>query len=177
MSEFVRLTSPEQVYGETNLLQSQLNLLTIVKQYREYETLRKDELLMKIEAKKLVSEIRESLDVLHKCLPESKLEEEQEKEAKLIKEIVAEVQKEVKAETQKEKRAEALRKAKLLRDLAQKREEERKAMESEKRAQEKKLREQIKKEEVAKNPPAALTPKNLTLDQELAAIKKKLAKL
>lgn len=181
MSEFVKITPPEQVYGESNLLQCQLNLLTIVKQYRDYEALRKLELNSKIEVKRLVSEIKQELDTLYKLLPESKLEEEQEKEAELIKEIVTEVQKEVRNETLKEKRLEAARKNRLLRLAAKHREEERRRIETEQKEQERKAKEEMKKEaqklkhETA--PAKPVEPKELSLDEELAEIKKKLAKL
>jgi hypothetical protein len=91
-TEYVRITPPEQVYGETNLLQTQLSLLTTLKHYQEYELLRKEELLMKIEAKKCISEAKEFLDSVSKCLPESKLLEEQEKEEKIRKQIIDKIE-------------------------------------------------------------------------------------
>ena len=91
-TEYVRITPPEQVYGETNLLQTQLSLLTTLKHYQEYELLRKEELLMKIEVKKCISEAKEFLDTTSKSLPESKLIEEQEKEEKIRRQIIEKIE-------------------------------------------------------------------------------------
>jgi hypothetical protein len=91
-TEYVRISPPEQVYGETNLLQTQLSLLTTLKHYQEYEALRKEELLMKIEIKKNVSETKEFLETVSKCLPESKLIEEQEKEERMRQQIIQKIE-------------------------------------------------------------------------------------
>ena len=81
--EYVKLAPLETVFGETNLLQSQLSILTILKRYREYESLRKEELFLKIELKKKLGEAKEFLDALSKSLPESKFIEEQEKKERM----------------------------------------------------------------------------------------------
>ncbi len=91
-TEYVRISPPEQVYGETNLLQTQLSLLTTLKHYQEYELLRKEELLMKIEVKKCISEAKEFLDTTSKSLPESKLIEEQEKEERIRQQIIEKIE-------------------------------------------------------------------------------------
>ena len=91
-TEYVRISPPEQVYGETNLLQTQLSLLTTLKHYQEYELLRKEELLTKIELKKCISEAKEFLESVSKCLPESKLLEEQEKEERMRRQIIEKIE-------------------------------------------------------------------------------------
>jgi hypothetical protein len=91
-TEYVRISPPEQVYGETNLLQTQLSLLTTLKHYQEYELLRKEELLMKIELKKCIFEAKEFLDSTSKSLPESKLIEEQEKEERVRQQIIEKIE-------------------------------------------------------------------------------------
>ena len=90
--EFVRLTSPELVYGETNLLQSEMNLLTMLKQYQEYEFLRKEELFLKVELKKKVGELKEHLNILAKLLPESRFEEEQAKKEAMQRELANKIE-------------------------------------------------------------------------------------
>jgi len=91
-TEFVRLTSPELVYGETNLLQSEMNLLTMLKQYQEYEFLRKEELFLKVELKKKIGEMREHLNALAKLLPESNFEHEQARKEAMQKEFIEKVE-------------------------------------------------------------------------------------
>lgn len=91
-AEYVKLASPEMLFGESNLLQSQMGLLTMLKQYQEYEVLRKEELFLKIELKKKIGEAKEFLDVLSKSLPESKFLEEQEKKEKMQKELVEKIE-------------------------------------------------------------------------------------
>jgi hypothetical protein len=90
-TEYVRITPPEQVYGETNLLQSEVSLLTMLQQYQEYESLRKEELYLKIELKKKISEMKEFLDVIAKVLPESKWEEEQRKKTMMEHEMLGKI--------------------------------------------------------------------------------------
>lgn len=90
-AEYVKITPSEQIQGESSLLQSQFSLLTMLKQYREYEALRKEELLLKLELKKAIGEAKESLDSLSKSLPESKFLEEQEKKEKVREEIIEKI--------------------------------------------------------------------------------------
>ena len=90
-------------YGETTLLQSQLNLINLLKQYQEYEKLRKEEIFLKIDLKKKIGEAGEFLGHLSKILPESKLLEEQKKKEEIHKEIT----KEIKSTTQTPKKKES----------------------------------------------------------------------
>jgi len=101
-SEFVKLTPLEIVYGETNLLQSQLSILTAVKQHQEYKILRKQELLLKIELKKKIGELKEFLDTLNKALPESKFLKEQEERDKIQREITNKIENAVQTSRKKE---------------------------------------------------------------------------
>ncbi|MEM4259384.1 MAG: hypothetical protein QXS38_01305 [Candidatus Pacearchaeota archaeon] len=91
-AEYVKIRAPELIYGETNLLQAQFSLLSILKQYREYGLLRKEELFLKIELKKKIGEAREFLDNLSRLLPESRFIEEQEKKEKIQKELVNKIE-------------------------------------------------------------------------------------
>ena len=100
--EYVKLAPLETVFGETNLLHSQLSLLTILKRYREYEAFRKEELFLKIELKKKLGETKEFLDALGKSLPESKLIEEQEKKDRMQREFVEKVESAVQKSNKKE---------------------------------------------------------------------------
>ena len=91
-AEYVRVTPGEISYGAGNLLQSQLNLIQLLKKYQEYEILRKEELFLKIELKKKLGEAKEYLDMLSKALPESRFLEEQEKKERLQKEFARKVE-------------------------------------------------------------------------------------
>lgn len=91
-AEYVKIAPTEMTFGETNLLQTQLNLLTMLKRYREYKSFRKEELFFKIELKKKLGEAKEFLDVLGKSLPESKFFEEQKNKEKLHKEFAEKVE-------------------------------------------------------------------------------------
>lgn len=73
MTEFVRLARPEVVYGEKNILHSELGLLSAVKKIREYKKLRGEELVLRIALKKKFSETLECLQILDKLLPHDKL--------------------------------------------------------------------------------------------------------
>lgn len=93
-AEYVRLTAPELVYGETNLLQSEVALLTTVQRYQEFKALKKEELFLKIELKRKISEMREFLSALAKILPESRSGEEPQKMTKEIKFVAGKAKKE-----------------------------------------------------------------------------------
>lgn len=92
MTEYVKLDHSERVYGETNLLQSQFSLLTMIKQYQVYELLRKKELLLKIEFKRKIGELTEFLETLSKSMPESKFIEKQERKEKMRHEMIDKIE-------------------------------------------------------------------------------------
>ena len=80
--EYVRLSKPEVFYGEKNMLQSQIELLNITKRFREYQKLRREELIFKIALKNKFEEARNTLLAFNKMLPKTpnikKLKEEKE---------------------------------------------------------------------------------------------------
>lgn len=90
--EYVKLARPEMVYGETSLLQTQLNVLQIKKQHENYKSLRKSELHGKIELKRLISEAKEHLDVVDRFLPHTHALDEKKKEEKIKQEIMTEIE-------------------------------------------------------------------------------------
>ena len=94
--EFVKVSSPERIYGETNLLQSEVALLTMLQQHQEYESLRKDELYMKIELKRMIGELHEHLDKLAKSLPISKFEQEMKDRSAMKQKMLSEIESQVK---------------------------------------------------------------------------------
>ena len=149
MSEYIRISSPELVYGETNLLQSEISLLTMVQQYKEYETLRKEELLLKIELKKKISEVKEALSMLAKALPESKFEEEQDKKERMKLEMISKIDSAVEKAKKKEWQY----------------------------WKEKKQRMQVKPVRIQKREEPKEEPKKTPIEAELEAIQKRLAKL
>lgn len=100
--EYIRISPTERIFGETNLLQTQLALLTILKQYQEYESLRKEGFFLRIELKKKLGEAKEFLEALSKSLPESKFMEEQKKNEKIQKEITEKVERAVQKSRKKE---------------------------------------------------------------------------
>jgi len=74
-SEFVRLTPPESIYAEKNLLYSELEVLTSSKHLINYRSLKKEENQLKIILKQ---EIKTALDILKsvdKSLPKMKIPE------------------------------------------------------------------------------------------------------
>ncbi len=95
--EFVKVSHPELVYGETSLLQSQLGILKIKKQCENYKSLRKAELHGKIELRRMVAEVKERLDEVDKFLPRTHLLEEKEHESKLKAEIIKKIKEPEKA--------------------------------------------------------------------------------
>lgn len=104
MTEYVKIRGHERSYGEESLLQSQLNLVNLLKRYQEYEKLRKQEIFLKIELKKKVGESNEFLEHLSKLLPESKLLEEEKQKQEMQKEITKNMESPIKLLKKKEKK-------------------------------------------------------------------------
>jgi len=100
--EYVKIDTPEINYREKNLLQSQLGIINITKKFKEYERLRKEELLLKIHLKSKIEELKNSLSFFDRLIPKLPKEKEEIKE-KANQETPAfpEQEKEQKEETRK----------------------------------------------------------------------------
>ena len=72
-SEYVQLQQPEIVYGQKNLLESQLGMLSVSKRFKEYQRLRREELVLRIALKNKIEETKRLLDELDKMLPKTKI--------------------------------------------------------------------------------------------------------
>jgi len=70
-SEFVRLSHSERVYGQKSFLQSQLELLNLIKNFRTYKSLRKEEYELKVKLKAMVGETFDLIDKLDRKLPKT----------------------------------------------------------------------------------------------------------
>lgn len=75
--EYLKIDAPEKIFGTKNLLQSQVYLINILKQFKKYQTLRKQELTLKVALKSKIGEIDESMVFLEKLLPKAKVHEEE----------------------------------------------------------------------------------------------------
>jgi len=80
--EYTRLSRPQAVYGQKNLLKSQIGLLKLAKSFNQYKKLRKEEFVLKIELKTRLDEAKESLKVLESLLPKPKIKLEDENQVK-----------------------------------------------------------------------------------------------
>jgi hypothetical protein len=89
--EYVRISPQERIYGDKSLLLSQLSLINMIKRYKEYKAVRKEELLLKIELKKKFEETKVLLETLDRILPRVKMEDEKHEE-KIKKEIIAHIE-------------------------------------------------------------------------------------
>lgn len=82
MTEYVRITFPEKVYGEKNLLYAEMEILTTTKRLIEYRELRKKEHDLKIKLKMRMQELMSLLDSADKMLPKVRVEEARKTEKK-----------------------------------------------------------------------------------------------
>ena len=71
-SEYVRFSHSEKVYGERNLLQSQLDLLQSTKNLLAYKELRREENILKLSLKSKIKEAAITIRELEKTLPKIK---------------------------------------------------------------------------------------------------------
>ena len=74
-SEFVRLSVPEQKYGESHLLSAQLELLNLIKSFHKFKELRNEELVLKVTLKAKVEEMLEQITKLEKLIPKANYKE------------------------------------------------------------------------------------------------------
>lgn len=72
-SEYVKLSYPEFVYGKKNLLQSQIELLQVLKHYKSYQQLRKEGFILKVNFKAKLEETLAALQLLDKILPKTSI--------------------------------------------------------------------------------------------------------
>jgi len=68
-SQYVKLSKPEIVYSQKNLLRTQIEVLNILKSYKVYQRLRKKEFMLKIELKNKINEVKDNIILLEKILP------------------------------------------------------------------------------------------------------------
>ena len=73
MTEYVKLTLEEKKIGEKNFLQSQIELLNILKFLTKFKNFRKQELSLKILLNSKIDEVQHSFSVLDKILPKINL--------------------------------------------------------------------------------------------------------
>lgn len=84
MTQYVKLSSEEQVYGTKNLLEAQASMLTGLQHLENYQKLRAEELKMRILLKKILGEAREGLISLNKALPAVPKEKKKEENEAII---------------------------------------------------------------------------------------------
>lgn len=80
--EYIRISAPERHYGRKHFLQAQLNMLNSMKHHTEYEKLRKEELLLKLQLKKLIEDAQNSARVLDALLPRIKVHTPEQRETR-----------------------------------------------------------------------------------------------
>jgi len=73
MTEYTKLSRDETLYGKKNMLQLQLELLTILKRIKEYRSLRNDEFALKISLKNKVDETLLAIQNFEKLIPKMKI--------------------------------------------------------------------------------------------------------
>jgi len=91
MTQYVKLSPEEQLFGAKGLLEAQAGILTSMQHLENYRRLREEELKMKILIKKIMGEAKENLSALNKLLPEppapkKSRKKEQEVEEKSVEE-------------------------------------------------------------------------------------------
>lgn len=70
-SEYVKVSSAENYYGQNNLLNAQLELLRIISGFKNYKKLRTEELKLKVDLRAKIAEMLESLAKFDKLLPKT----------------------------------------------------------------------------------------------------------
>lgn len=82
--EYVKLSESEQRYGKRELLQSQIEILSIMKRYQKFKELRKQELALKGILRRKISEFAEEIKIIDKVLPKAHVERTEEEKEKVV---------------------------------------------------------------------------------------------
>lgn len=85
-SEYIRLTEAERHFGQKNFLNAQLEMLGLIKSFRAYKLIRKEEFLLKVALKSKIQEVNVLMAKLDKLLPktEEKVEGSKKKRKRQI---------------------------------------------------------------------------------------------
>jgi hypothetical protein len=70
---FVGLESSQVMAGKKQLLYSEMELLTILQKYKRYKKLRKEELATKNLLKKVITDIKNEMEILIQYMPQIKI--------------------------------------------------------------------------------------------------------
>src|SRR3989344_3477569 len=81
-SEYVRVSNPERIYGEKNLVQAQIELLRSARSFNFYKKLRQEEISLKISLKEAVEKTKKLIEGLEHSLPKTEHKTPREVEKK-----------------------------------------------------------------------------------------------
>ena|SRR3989344_2198752 len=73
--EYVRLESQEKVFSQKHLLHAQLETISVSKHQEAYKLLRMEELLLKVQLKTKLEEIKEAFALFTRLLPKPAISE------------------------------------------------------------------------------------------------------
>ncbi len=76
MTEYVRLSAQEKIYGHRSLLQSQIEMMNILRSLKEYKILRKEEFVLKVALNAKIDEAIAEIGTLQRMLPRVSSHEE-----------------------------------------------------------------------------------------------------
>jgi predicted phage gp36 major capsid-like protein len=109
--EFIHISQREKEYGQVQLLNSQIELLTMVKRYKRFRSLRKEELTLKNEIRRRLTSLQEEIKNYEKNTPhihapkpieikkqkpiETKRRDELESEIDLLKQKISQITREI----------------------------------------------------------------------------------
>ena len=82
MTEYVRFSDPERIFGEKYILYGELGILNMLKRLKNYKKFRSEELILRLTLKKKIDDAQENLRVLDKLLPHHKMEGLRKREMK-----------------------------------------------------------------------------------------------
>lgn len=84
MTEYLQVSPQEKLYTEKNLLQSQLELISIIKHLNQHKSLRNEELALKIAVKGKMDEIKEKIRLFEKLLPKTTFKDKVLEEKRIV---------------------------------------------------------------------------------------------
>ena len=96
-SEYVKFIGPERVSLQKSFLESQIEIIKMLRQYKQYERLKNEEFLLKIVLKGKIEQVLSNVYSLEKLLPKTKMRPKKTKqeESQIMREIDLSLEEEI----------------------------------------------------------------------------------
>ena len=75
-TEYIKISSEELTYSQKNILESQIDVISLMRTISNYKKLRTEEIMAKLQFKEVIEQLKENMNYLDKLLPNSEFLED-----------------------------------------------------------------------------------------------------